>query len=513
MEILIIFLYFCFFSWLAWKNFRLALIFFIILLPSYLIRFKIGPFPSTVLELTFGSLFFVWLVKYSRQDWKKIWAISKKHVWFFVALDLFFVASVVSIFVSDMWWFSLGEWRAYFLEPMIFFLILLGRSSSPSYQEGVGGVAGSVIVQAASLTPTPPKRGILTAADLIWALAFSTLSISIYAIIQKFTGWGIATPQWAEESGRRVTAFFTSPNAVGLYLAPVLMLTVSVIASTPRGINSAKQSHGTVERTEGLPRRPAIAGLLAMTIFAVLAIIFTKSQGALIGLGAGILVFLFFSGYKKIAAAVAILAIIVALAVPSMRQAVLFQDTANQNRLRLWGYTQIFLTQSPKNFVLGTGVRQFFRKAQKPYYDKIVMERLIYPHNFFLNFWTEVGLIGMLAMMTILGYSFFLAYRIGRQNKIISAGLFGALTVLLIHGLVDVPYFKNDLAFLFWVIIVLPFYFDPIVRATVSHSPTPLKRGIENPSCKEGEGGVSCRPARSALQSEAGGEHNRFIIS
>ena len=29
------------------------------------------------------------------------------------------------------------------------------------------------------------------------------------------------------------------------------------------------------------------------------------------------------------------------------------------------------------------------------------------------------------------------------------------MTVLLIHGLVDVPYFKNDLAVLFWIIIGL----------------------------------------------------------
>ncbi len=29
------------------------------------------------------------------------------------------------------------------------------------------------------------------------------------------------------------------------------------------------------------------------------------------------------------------------------------------------------------------------------------------------------------------------------------------MTALLIHGLVDVPYFKNDLAMLFWIIYAL----------------------------------------------------------
>ena len=134
----------------------------------------------------------------------------------------------------------------------------------------------------------------------------------------------------------------------------------------------------------------------------------------------------------------------------------MFQDQAGQNRLRLWGYTQTFLTKSPQNFIFGAGVRQFFRKVQKPYYDKKIMERLIYPHNIFLNFWTEIGLPGMAAAVIMMGYSFFLSYKISRRDKILGASLLGALTVLIAHGLVDAPYFKNDLAFLFWIILALP---------------------------------------------------------
>lgn len=411
--------YFLLFLFLAWKNFRLAIILFVIFLPIYLIRFDVFHFknlvfPSTVLELSFGALFLVWVIKYSRQDIKNIWATSQKHKVLFIAFDIFFLASVASIFVSDMPIPSFGEWRAFFLEPMVLFLILIGRKDT------------------------------VKAKDLIWGLTLSTLSISVYAIIQKFTGLGIATPEWTTDATRRVTAFFSSPNAVGLYLAPILMLIIIVIVQknpTPR----PSPFRGGIMR----------GVLFAMAVFAVLALIFTKSQGAWIGLGAGVLVFLFFVGYKKIAVAMAVVGVTFSLLIPSMRQAVLFQDQSNQNRLRLWGYTQTFLTKSPKNFILGTGVRQFFRKIQKPYYDKIVMERLIYPHNIFLNFWTEIGLLGMLAIITILGYAFYLSRKIGKDDKILGAGLLGVLTVLVVHGLVDVPYFKNDLAFLFWIIIVI----------------------------------------------------------
>ena len=440
MEILIVFLYFCFFSLLAWRNFRIALIFFVILLPSYLIRFNLGPLSSTALEVAFGALFLVWLAKYSRRDLKNIFAVSQKHKILFIAFDLLLLASVVSIFVSDMWWFSLGEWRAYFLEPMIFFLILISRCHSHNNGNPDNRPLDSRFGGEDRLSTT----------DLIWALAISTLSISIYSIVQKFTGWGIATPEFASEATRRVTAFFSSPNAVGLYLAPILMLMVFVIA------NEVKQSQSTGGTNNGIA---ASLRLLAMTMLAVLsliAIIFTKSQGAWIGLVFGLLVFLFFLGYKKIVVVTAILGVIFSLVSPALRQAVLFQDQAGQNRLRLWGYTWTFLSRSPKDFVLGTGVRQFFRKVQKPHYDKKVMERLIYPHNIFLNFWTEVGLLGMAAAVIMMGYSFFLSYEISRHNKILGASLLSALTVLVAHGLVDVPYFKNDLSFLFWIVLSLP---------------------------------------------------------
>ena len=377
--------------------------------------------------------------------------ISQKHKIFFIAFDLFFIASVISIFVSDMPIPSLGWWRAYFLEPMILFLILIGRCHS--HENGNP-----------DNRPLDSRSGgndSLNATDLIWGLAFSTLSISVYAIVQEFTGWGIATPEWAGETTRRVTAFFSSPNAVGLYLAPILILTVIVIAS------KAKQSHNTGSVNNGIA---ASLRLLAMTTLATLSlvtIIFTKSQGAWVGLAAGALVFLFFAGYKKITVAATVLGVVFSLLAPSMRQAVFFQDQANQNRLRLWGYTRTFLTESPKNFLLGTGIRQFFRKVQKPYYNDKILERLIFPHNIFLNFWTEIGLAGMLAAVMIIGYVFYLAGKIRKYSRIVGAGLLGSLTVLVVHGLVDVPYFKNDLSFLFWIIIAVIFisYYENIYQS------------------------------------------------
>jgi O-antigen ligase len=114
------------------------------------------------------------------------------------------------------------------------------------------------------------------------------------------------------------------------------------------------------------------------------------------------------------------------------------------------------LLRSPQNFVLGAGVRQFFRKIQKPYYDAKVMERLIYPHNIFLNFWTEIGLFGMLSFVYLYGYLLRAAYqKYCQKDKLWGGAFLIMLSIMFVHGLIDVPYFKNDLAMLFWVLVAL----------------------------------------------------------
>ncbi|MBU0546510.1 O-antigen ligase family protein [Patescibacteria group bacterium] len=420
-------IYFLLFCYLSHKNFRLAVGIFIILLPAYLIRFNIGSLPTTLLEVSFGALFLVWIIKYAREDWPNILREAKKRPWFTFFFCLFFLSSVVSIFVSDMWYKSLGQWRAYFLEPMLLFVMLVGRKIKPR--------------------------------DLIWFLALSTVSVSVVAIVQKLTGQLFPPSLWDDELNGRVTSFFTTPNAVGLYLAPIVMLSLAVIARN----GATKQSHTQTASvaffswTMGLLRRPANVGLLAMTFISILAIFFSFSQGAWIALGAGFVVMAFFLGYKKIALITVLSGIIIALAIPQIRSAVLFQDRAGQNRLTLWSHSMTFLTSSPKNFFLGTGIRQYFRKVEKPYYNPVELERLIYPHNSFLNFWTEIGLFGLLSAIGIFVYSFYLAFKIKNRDKILGSALIAVLVVIIVHGLVDVPYFKNDLSMLFWIIVATIF--------------------------------------------------------
>ena len=82
----------------------------------------------------------------------------------------------------------------------------------------------------------------------------------------------------------------------------------------------------------------------------------------------------------------------------------------------------------------------------------------MYPHNIILNFWSELGLLGLLAFVWLIGRALLIAGRVYQglgmgAEKYILLGTVAALTALVVHGMVDVPYFKNDLAVLFWLLI------------------------------------------------------------
>ena len=56
-------LFFIFLSLLSRLNLRLSILVLIAILPSYLIRFHIGPFPTTLLEISIIIIFLSWIIE------------------------------------------------------------------------------------------------------------------------------------------------------------------------------------------------------------------------------------------------------------------------------------------------------------------------------------------------------------------------------------------------------------------------------------------------------------------
>lgn len=397
---------------LAYKRYNLALAWLIFTLPVYLIRFKFGPLPTTLLELNFAILLLVWLINYAKKDWPEIKKFIFLNKLFFLFWGLFLAGSVAGILISDQWYISLGQWRAYFLEPLIFFIILLGRAKdlNPEFL-ALAGVAG-------------------------------TIPVSLVAILQKFSVVFYPPSLWDDLTFGRSTSFFTTPNAIGLFIVPLLFLGLTLL-------------HAKTKRTK--TQNQSIIVLMVAAVLGLLALGFSQSVGAAFGVAAGVVTLLGLLYSPRLALAALVIGLLVVILPPS-RELLTKKAASLQNRLTLWGYSKEFLSKNPKNFFWGAGIRQFFRKVQKPHYNVKELERLIYPHNIFLNFWTEIGLVGLAGFIGIYGCLVGASYQIYQhKNRLVGAVLISALVALLAHGLVDVPYFKNDLSFLFWLLAAAVF--------------------------------------------------------
>lgn len=437
---------------LTWFRPLLAIQLTLFSLPAYLIRFKVGV-PMTLLEVMILINFTVWLVKslsviktgIKNRLAKKPGVIEYP---FGVEMILVLIAGLIGVGVAGLSNEALGIWKAYFFEPVLLLIVI--------YQ-----VVGRLEV--------PLEEKFKT---IIWPLILSGLAVSSVAIYQKATGQLIANPLWAAAETRRVVSVFGYPNAVGLFLESIVVYAFSLIF---------------LVRAEQVKKHKLI--LLVMMHLLILPIVFAKSVGAMLGLAAGFALFLIaYSKESRKAFLVGFaVALVIVMATPAGRgkfeERLLFRDFSGQVRLIGWQETWQMLKAG--NLLTGVGLSGFqqavepfhvpgfyFNKDKDPdfqrkllvfnqsYRDKYwqPLEIYMYPHNIVLNFWSEVGLIGLLMFTWLISRFYYLSARYltsaqGNRRLIILASV-SAMTTIIVHGLVDVPFFKNDLAVLFWLPIV-----------------------------------------------------------
>jgi O-antigen ligase len=406
-------------AYLAYKKPAYAVGLTIILLPTYLFRSKVWfPVPSgveglpfTYLELCIWITFLVPLIKSLLLKSCQLQIKSYPLRW---PILLILIASIIAVLISPTKTAAAGLWKAYFIEPVLFYLVLTNTLIDPKNKKVI-----------------------------LWSLGISTLVISGLAILQRFTGFGIAEASWMAPAHRRVTSIFTSPNAVGLYLGPIVVIYLGWL------LTEIKNSKAVILKLITI----ALAGL---------AILFTVSQGTWLGLLAAIIFLAFFGWNKKLTSLIVIILILACLIIPLTRHQFInlatFKDTSGQNRLILNQMSWQYLTTNPVHFIFGAGILGF-AQIQNQLRDPLVMEPLLYPHNILLNFWLELGLLGLIAFIWLI-IKFFkkgftqLKNASGLDHFLI-LGIMAAMVTIIIHGLIDVPYFKNDLAVLFWLIISL----------------------------------------------------------
>ncbi len=355
-------------------------------LPLYLLRLKIGPLPTTALELYLLILFAAFLNEYRLIGLREAWCALERFRW---PVFAWVATTLLAVFIAQNPIAGLGLWRAYVLEPVLVFSLLRLVLPSPSL--------------------------------LIRNLFCVVIGVTIWAVIQYVTGYGIPHP-WNVpiELGRRATGPFPYPNALALFVAPI-------------GAYALSQKH--------------TLGIVTI-VAAFLSVLLARSEGGLIALGSATWIFLVLQPrFRRLILTFTVLAAILVAIIPVIHKPIVreltFQGWSGKVRIYMWRDT---ITMLKDHWFLGAGFGGY-PTVFKPYQRTHGIEVFQYPHNLVLTLWSETGLLGLLAFIWIL----IIWFRVGRMSIITAL----PLLTILIQGLVDVPYFKNDLAILFWMLVWL----------------------------------------------------------
>lgn len=290
---------------------------------------------------------------------------------------------------------------------------------------------------------------------VIWALGVLSLYIGLIALWQ-YMGLLESFEPWISESPKRVTSIFAYPNAVGLILAPIITLLAGMWLLSKNWARDKKMS-----AQELVAQRKTNTFLIGAVIFGLIGVFCSFTRGAFIGIFLGIVFLSFFSKYKKPILITVACLLLILMIIPFTREmfvsVITGQDVSTDVRTVMWQGTYELLKAHP---VMGAGLAGFQKM-----YDQFRLikhtELLLYPHNIFLNFWVEIGLLGLVVFVAILVRFFQLgirSYKKLRNNEsliaqVLPVSLMAAMAVIVLYGQIEVPYFKNDLSVLFWLFL------------------------------------------------------------
>lgn len=392
-------------------------------MPLYVVRWHYGPFPTTLLEtlILLTVAFYAVALAVDHGPWPRPTPLD-------IPIALFLVAGVIGVVVAPDHRGALGIFRAYLVEPIAIFYIATALLAG----------AGDIL----------PLLG-------VWAAG-----ASLFAVID-LAYFGRAVLAHRLTPGHAAAAFNLDPNSVALFLEPLIALAIGFVLFDRwrrRGVAAAVLALLLAAEVATLSR----GGLLAMAALGLICIVSARSwrvRLALIG----------------VAAAAEVVVLNLPVLGSRIAQALNPAHGTLSLRTEIWSVTLRMLRDHP---FFGAGINAY-QPAMKPYRagnPYLVPEP--YPHNIFLTSWTELGVLGVIAFGVILFILVVLPWRaLQHATGVYRPLLWGAgaaFVVLLVHGMVDSPYWKNDLSVELWIVAAIE-----IVALRVVLSAGQLRRSTE----------------------------------
>ena len=391
------------------------------LIPFYIFRFSIFGLPTNIFEISTVITFLIFLgseiFKFLRQKKSKI-----EFSYGYLAAYFLLLFSAISVFFAEDRIRALGIFKGWFLVPAILYFRVLNLWKEKKVRQITIPIYISMII--VSIWAGLQKLGIIS--TFFYQVGDSGFS----DYLSRFRAFGP----------------FESPNYLAMYLVPAIFISLPILGYFKRTSDKILLGGLYILPLHALYASHSLGGLLAFG-FAVISILsfgLTKEYRAK----------LLNSGTKVTVLALAL--IISAVAFSLIFSSVDKEIYSRNIRVEIYHYSGELIKTRP---ISGIGLGEFQDSVEEiskgnAGFQLYGLSYALHPHNLFLAFWLNLGILGFLSFLFLL-WSYFrnLARRGG--DLLFLASLFAAMIAILIHGIFDTTYFKNDLSVIFWLLLAL----------------------------------------------------------
>lgn len=376
----------------------------VFMLPTYLLRFRAACLPLgmvgfsvSVLDCLLLASIAWWLIFYRKeQDWTLFFQKYKALV---LATGLIFFGFVVSVLLNKQYVTGMGIVIGWFLLPLFFSLIT-------------------------GLVVTENKQK-----NIFLAYYFSAFAVALISLGYYFLG--------RVTYDLRLQSFFNSPNYLAMYLAPAVCIGYYLADELKK------------QRILFFLSGASIVLALYLTLSYASWVAIFGALGVVFGIERKI-------NWKK--GLVGLLLLVVLFFLQTGKSKFSNLDTSNErssysSRVMIWRATGKMLET---DWLWGIGAGNFQAKylEKQKYFPPYLEWAVPHPHNLYLAWWLYGGAFGLFGFLTLV-YCWFQAIFHSQKNPQLKLIGLGIMFYLLLHGLVDTTYFKNDLAVVFWLLFTL----------------------------------------------------------
>ncbi len=371
--------------------------------PVYVLRWHLGPLPTTLLEnLILVTVGLFVLAQFAG-------SVRLARTPFDLPIALLLGAGALAVLVPPDHRAALGIYRAYLIEPIAVYYAAIALLNSSRH--------------------------------IRWTLVALALAGTVFAVLRLTTVAVLAGG--GPDLTRLAPIGFLNANSIAMFLEPLVAIGMGFVLF-------------------GITRRERLVAGIWLAI-PLAALVLTFSRGAYLALVALALVAILSARQKLVLlAATVTVGLLVLWRVPRVPQRIeqLFsiQGPANAvaGRVLIWQAALSMLRDHP---LQGAGLSGY-KAAVLPYVPpgSGTDTGTMYPHNLWLTFWSELGLLGLVAFSWIYFGLIWNGWRAlaaaGRQRAVIWGATVGIL-LIGVHGLIDHPYWKNDLSIEFWLLAAI----------------------------------------------------------